>query len=245
MGMFEMKQSQDSHQRSRHLIRFYSLLDILERNLGGTRTLAESNGHMPWPTRGVYFFQEPGEVRIDTGSGPRIVRVGTHALKAGSKAKLWKRLSQHKGQVSDGGGNHRGSIFRLIVGTALLQRHGRVAATWGKGDTAARDLRDAELTMECEVTGIIGKMPFLWLPVDDPAGPESRRDSIERNSIALLSNYDRPPLDAPSNTWLGGDCNREKVRMSGLWNSNYVEKSYNPEFLDEFETLVSSTKAAG
>lgn len=238
-----MQQNQHSHQRNRHLSRFYALLDILKGNLGGTRTLADCNGHMPWPNRGVYFFEEPGEVRVDTGSGPRIVRVGTHALKAGSKAKLWKRLSQHKGQASNGGGNHRGSIFRLIIGTSLIQRHGRVAATWGAGDTAARDLRDTELTMECEVTGVIGKMPFLWLSVDDPAGPESRRDYIERNSIALLSNYDRPPIDPPSNTWLGGDCNREKVRKSGLWNSNYVEKSYDPEFLDEFELLVSSTKA--
>lgn len=238
-----MKLNQDSHQRNNHLSRFYSLLDILERNLAGSRTLAGSNGRMPWPARGVYFFREPGELRSDTGSGPRIVRVGTHGLKTGSKAKLWTRLSQHKGQAGNGGGNHRGSIFRLIVGTALMQRHGRVAATWGQGDTAARHLRETELALECEVTGVIGRMPFLWLSVDDPAGPGSRRDCIERNSIALLSNFDKTPMDPPSTAWLGGDCNREKVRKSGLWNSNYVEKSYDPEFLDEFELLVSSTKA--
>jgi hypothetical protein len=77
---------------------------------------------MDWPKRGVYFFRELGENRSDTGEGPRIVRVGTHALKSGSQTKLWTRLSQHKGQPSTGRGNHRGSIFRLIVGTALIKR---------------------------------------------------------------------------------------------------------------------------
>ena len=29
------------------------------------------------PERGVYFVQEDGDDRLDTGHGPRIVRVGT------------------------------------------------------------------------------------------------------------------------------------------------------------------------
>jgi hypothetical protein len=62
---------------------------------------------------------EEGEERSHSGQGPRIVRVGTHALKGGSSTTLWKRLSQHKGQERSRRGNHRGSIFRLIVGTAL------------------------------------------------------------------------------------------------------------------------------
>ena len=59
------------------------------------------------------------EDRSDTGSGPRIIRVGTHALKTGSRTTLWTRLSQHKGQPGSGGGNHRGLIFRLIGGRAV------------------------------------------------------------------------------------------------------------------------------
>lgn len=58
---------------------------------------------MDWPARGVYFFREPGESRIHTGGGPRIVRVGAHALTATSRTKLWDRLSQHKGQQGGGG----------------------------------------------------------------------------------------------------------------------------------------------
>jgi hypothetical protein len=63
---------------------------------------------MVWPKRGVYFFFETGESRSDSGSGPRVVRVGTHALREGSRAKLWTRLSQHQGTITTGGGNHRG-----------------------------------------------------------------------------------------------------------------------------------------
>jgi hypothetical protein len=79
------------------LIRFYEALGSLEGHLGGKRTLAGCDGRMSWPARGVYFFFEPGEVRSDTGMGPRVVRVGTHALTASSRSSLWQRLSQHRG----------------------------------------------------------------------------------------------------------------------------------------------------
>jgi hypothetical protein len=66
--------------RREHLVEFYRLLAVLERQVGGARLLAECSGRLTWPERGVYFFMEAGEVRTDTGAGPRIVRVGTHAL---------------------------------------------------------------------------------------------------------------------------------------------------------------------
>jgi len=66
-----------------HLKHFYSILAMLEQNIGGAKRLADCSGRMDWPKRGVYFFRETGEKRSDTGTGPRIVRVGTHALKAG------------------------------------------------------------------------------------------------------------------------------------------------------------------
>jgi hypothetical protein len=43
---------------------------------------------------------------------------------------LWGRLSQHRGYIKGGGGNHRGSIFRLIVGASLIERNGSTFATW-------------------------------------------------------------------------------------------------------------------
>ena len=95
----------DIDERLGYLLKFYALLETLEKNIGGARTLATCSGRMNWPMRGVYFFREFGEIRSDTGVGPRIVRVGTHALKPGSSTKLWTRLSQHKGpQFVDKGG---------------------------------------------------------------------------------------------------------------------------------------------
>jgi hypothetical protein len=198
---------------------------------------------MDWPKRGVYFFFEDGEKRSDTGKGPRIVRVGTHALTTGSGTKLWSRLSQHKGQ-SNGSGNHRGSIFRLIVGTALIDKGQFSFPTWGIGNTANRVVRDGETDLERKVSEVIGNMRFLWLAIEDELGPESRRGYVERNSIALLSNYKKPPLDPPSPTWLGHYCTRERVRKSGLWNQNHVDETYDPTFLDTLTELVTELKNA-
>jgi hypothetical protein len=83
------------------LINFYAMLDKLEKNIGGARKLADCSGRLIWPKRGVYFFRESGEQRFDSGVGPRIVRVGTHALKAAST--IWRSAaaqSQSRAQSS-------------------------------------------------------------------------------------------------------------------------------------------------
>jgi len=144
--------------RREHFVRFCSILDNLKHKIGGARKLADCSGRMDWPKRGVYFFHEQGEFRSDTGNGPRVVRVGTHALKVESSTTLWTRLSQHKGQAKTGGGNHRGSIFRLIVGAALMNREKLDFPTWSDGNTANRDVRSGELALERLVSHVIGNM---------------------------------------------------------------------------------------
>ncbi|MGH6945749.1 MAG: hypothetical protein ACREDZ_00325 [Kiloniellales bacterium] len=232
------------------LMRFYGLLDRLEKRVG-KRRLADCTGRMSWPERGVYFFFEPGETRSDSGGGPRVVRVGTHALKVGGRTRLWTRLSQHKGTGRSDGGNHRGSIFRLLVGTAIMGS-GRIrsAPSWGKkGDlkAAAEELgieadkiRASELPLEVAVSDHVRSLPFLWVDVGDESSPQSDRGIIERNSIGLLSNFGRAVLDAPSSTWLGHYCNRERVRTSGLWNNNHVEETYDPAFLKLIEHYIDA-----
>lgn len=228
--------------RTNDLQRFYAALLVLKRRSGGARTLGLCSGQMKWPRRGVYFFGELGEERSNSGCGLRVVRVGTHALKDGGTTTLWNRLSQHRGHSSSGSGNHRGSIFRLIVGQSLIAQRGYEYPMWGKGSNAPKEVRITEVPLECEVSKVIGAMPFLWLAIDDKAGPTSSRGYIERNSIALLSNLGKEPLDAPSPEWLGYHCNRSRVRASGLWNSNHVDEAYDPSFLETLERLVEETE---
>ena len=82
-------------------------------------------------------------------------------------------------------------------------------------------------------------MPFLWLRIEDAYGPASLRGRIERNSIGLLSNYNKTPLDPASATWLGRHCDRLLVQQSGLWNNNHVNEAYDPLFLDDLEDLIA------
>ena len=232
-------------QRLSHIREFYGLMSELETRLGGARTLSECSGRDGWPLKGVYFFMEPGEERGGSGSGRRIVRVGTHALTRTSKTKLWNRLSQHRGSAGSGGGNHRGSIFRLIVGTALLHRDGLECATWGRASSAPREVTMTEVPIEQRVSQYICSMPFVWLPVDDEPDAANPRGYIERNSIALLSNFRKSPIDPPSVGWLGHACDRERVRFSGLWNNNHVDETYDPSFLRKLEALISATGRRG
>jgi len=222
------------------LDRFYGLLNRLERSLGGKRVLSQCTGKMKWPERGVYFFFEEGEFRSEPADEPRIVRVGTHMVSRGSKATFWRRLRAHRG-TKDGRGNHRGSIFRLHIGKALMSRSEgdiRVPA-WGQGQNASAATRAKEKELEKKVSEYLGRMPFLWLNVPDRAGPDSDRAYIERNSIGLLSNC-CDPLDTPSDTWLGRYRSSEEIRGSGLWNVNHVRYSYDRRFLKGFERYVDA-----
>lgn len=226
---------------------FYDLLGHLEQRLGGKRTLAESHGRLTWPARGVYFFFEQGEERTTSGSGPRVVRVGTHALKSGSKSTLWKRLRQHRGTLSGkypGGGNHRGSIFRLHVGTALISKYdlsGEAVDLWGVGySSPTNHTREDEYPLERGVSEHIRSMPVLWVGIEDEPGPDSLRGYIERHSVALLSNYNAVsrPIDPPSEDWLGQWAANEAIRRSGLWNVDYVSEAYDPDFLEQLQSVI-------
>jgi hypothetical protein len=86
------------------LVKFNSIIENLKTKIGGARKLRDCSGRMAWPSRGVYFFFEPGEDRSDSGQGQRMIRVGTHALTATSRSRFWGRLAQHRGTLKTGGG---------------------------------------------------------------------------------------------------------------------------------------------
>ncbi|MBI4084143.1 MAG: hypothetical protein HY423_16180 [Candidatus Lambdaproteobacteria bacterium] len=225
---------------------FYRSLDELSQKLGGPRRLADVDGPATFPERGCYFYFEPGEQRTHSGGGPRVVRVGTHAVTAASRTTLWNRLSQHKGSTRTGGGNHRSSIFRLLIGEALLAQRGETSlASWGHGGSAPPSVHEREFETERVVSLRIGRMPFLWLAVNDAPGPESRRAFIERNAIGLLSNYGasrEAVIDPPSADWLGRHSRRDRVRESGLWNQHHVDAGYDGGFLSLFRQLVTDMR---
>lgn len=221
-------------ERRKHIDHFYRLLAQVSDKIGGPIRLGEADGRMDWPQRGVYFFFEAGEVR-ENGSDLRVVRVGTHALRAGASSKLWGRLSQHRGTEA-GGGNRAQSIFRDVIGDSLeqkkrLENRGCMDRTFShradKGDS------------EEHISSYIGQMPFVWIEVADEPGPDSLRGYIERNAIALLSNFGPDPIDPASPHWLGHHSSRERIQASGLWNSNHVTEEYNPEFIEVLEQQIA------
>ena len=125
-----------------------------------------------------------------------------------------------------------------------MEREGVSYPMWGQGKSKPYSVREreAEEALERKVSAVIGAMPFLWLAVADESGPKSLRGYIERNTIALLSNCNRPPLDPPSRDWLGTWCGRERVRASGLWNIRHVDEHYEPEFLGTLEAAVDAMR---
>ncbi len=228
--------------RKKDIDRFYSLMEWLEKKIGEKRKLADCHGRMDWPQRGIYFFFSTVETR-EHSDHKRLTRVGTHALKDGSGTTLWNRLRQHRGYKRGSypdGGNQRGSIFRRIVGEAIIEKEGLEAEypKWTQGSSAPKETREQEYEMEKRVSRYIRDLPFLWLKVNDKPGPKSDRGYLERNSIALLSNYKKTPIDQRSKDWLGYHSPKRKIKESGLWNSNHVDERYEPDFLDVLKKYV-------
>jgi hypothetical protein len=217
--------------------RLHDLLDQLADQQGGRRRLAECHGRLGWPSHGVYFFYEDGETTTD--GRPRVVRVGTHALTTTSRTTLWQRLRQHRGAVggrNPGRGDHRGSIFRLHVGAALIRRDrlpDELLASWLAQKPATRHPHEPEV--ERAVSAIITAMPFTWLAVPNASDGRSARGDIERNAIALLAH------SSSSAGWLGRRATSSAVRASGLWNVNHVNEPYDRGFLDRLEGAIAAS----
>lgn len=205
--------------------------------------LGDCTGYMDWPERGVYFFFTDDEQR---GDYPRLTHIGTHAVSTGSGQSLWDRLRTHRGAnrgTYEGGGNHRGAVFRKRVGEGMVERHGLhdEYPHWGEGSSAGRERRLAELELERRVSDYIRELPFLWVKIDDEPGPDSDRAYIERNTIALVSNCRKPSIDTRSGDWLGKVSPCEEICQSGLWNVNHVGEDYDPVFLNRLSEAAEAT----
>lgn len=223
---------------------FYRILNSIEISIKGKYLLVDLDIIPNFPKGGVYFFFEPDEHRSETGFGNRVVRVGTHGLRIGSKSTLKGRLAQHRGFIRGkhpGSGNHRGSIFRKHIGYALINKNKyprKNSEFWGIGSNTTSIIRNLEAPIEFAVSKYIRTMPFIWIEINDLSSPNSLRGYIERNSIALLSNFGKSKIDPPSTNWLGLYAGNPAIIESGLWNVNHVSDVYDVNFLDILQNLI-------
>lgn len=226
--------------REQHIAIFYDLLKkVIEKF--PLQTL-NNLGSVELPSQGVYFFFEEGETR-NNKTDSRVVRIGTHAAVANSKASLYDRLYNHKG-YKDLSGNHRGSVFRKLIGLSLTNRDKLDYKYWGdKSKKKDSIVKLSEKPLEMIVSQYLNKMPFTVLEVNGPSSKTNARALIEENSIALLSNFNKTPIDFHSPEWLGIYSKVDKVISSGLWNSDYVDQNYiAANYFEVFEYHLSIMK---
>ena len=237
-----------------HLARFYRALSRVPKYR--LEVIEKEN----IPDYGVYFFFEDGEMYAD--DTPRVVRVGTHAVAGSSKREMKERLADHRGKSSEPecGGYHRKSIFRSLVGSALINKYSSeehliiARSSWGRGSSPQKALeKDTSLlskdrilrlerVLECKVSRHLAAMEVLVVAVGDDKslqkGQEARK-RIETQSLRLLS---RACCTSPASpNWLGHHSDRKLVRCSGLWNQQDLDGDYCPDFLKEFQNCVEDT----
>ena len=167
------------------------------------------------PLNGIYVLFEKGEVGH---GGDRIVRVGTHT----GDGQLASRLIQHF--VNE---NKDRSIFRKNIGRALLHQsgdpflaeweHDRTSragrAQWGEESDPAK-----RRAIEVEVTAYLQQhFSFVVFRVEDKAD----RLHLESKVISTVSSCSEC---GPSDRWLGLRSPKEKIRRSGLWLVNELDK---------------------
>lgn len=223
--------------RIRDLDRFYGWIDA-EREAGRAFPFAALSTRVV-PKRGVYIFLDPTELNF-RGIKPRVVRIGTHAVSAGSQASLRGRLRTHLGPTNEIG-NHRGSIFRLHVGRAMLEAGLGLASlpTWGEGQDASPEIKALEQAHEIAVSRYLQRLHVVLLDINDEPSKHSMRARVEMQLIALFSDTMRP-IDLPSSEWLGLKSPVAPIRQSGLWNIRGIGGKYNSSGADSFFSLLEA-----
>lgn len=180
------------------------------------------------PQRGVYIFIDLKEKNF-LGESGRIVRIGTHAVSEGSKSTLKNRLKNHLGH-NDGTGNHRGSIFRLHVGRALIEKEKLTHRfkSWGEGQHAPNEIIESEKEHEKRVSEYLRELEVVILNIEDIPSKNSLRALVESQLIALCSE-NLQPIDSSTESWLGRYSPMESIVKSGLWNLRDVARKYEPK----------------
>jgi len=180
------------------------------------------------PLNGIYFFYEDGEYCEKDGTKlERIVRVGTHREQDNFRRRIYYHYN----------GNKNGSVFRKHLGGAIIARDGPDdprLPDWLAQDTPTFpevEERVSRLLQE--------KFCFRCIRVDDP----NERLALEECLIATLS---RCEYCKPSPNWLGRFAKDERIRLSGLWNSQHTDSIrhlQDRDWFSRFRQLVDATRA--
>ncbi len=229
----------------------YEGFELLHREIGGHQNLRDVTGQLDWPERGVYFFFSPGTDFDESPAGQwHLTRVGTVGVAQGSSNTLWNRLRQHRGNFNGkyaGGGNHRGSIFRLHVGRAIIEQEDlhEKYPYWGKPlrdiDVETTTVRTEEHPLEQRVSEYIRDLPFLWINVPDKPGPDSDRAEIEKHVIAMLSHFRRTNPELYLDGWLGHQSPKPEIYKTGLWNIDHIGGFYSQHVVELIKKYAHRT----
>ena len=90
--------------------------------------------------------------------------------------------------------------------------------SWGKGSNAKKDIKDKEEWLELKVSSEIRKLWCCVFEIDDMPSKNSKRSTIEKLLINLLSNSN---IDLISKNWLGKNSDSKEIMNTGLWNIQY------------------------
>ena len=181
------------------------------------------------PSNGIYIIFEKGETFHNMD---RIIRVGTHT----GDNQLFSRLNQHFLKE-----NKNRSIFRKNIGRSLLHKENNPYSKEWEYDTTSREgkekyakLLNLELEKELEKrisTYIHENLSFVVFEVKT----KEERLFWEERIIATLSKAANQGEINPSDKWLGNFSPIEKIRKSGLWLVQGLDKEGLTE--EEFEKL--------
>ena len=161
---------------------------------------------------GLYFFYEQGEASTHAIAG-RIVRIGNHPR---SDERLVARLREHYA------GSKNASVFRLLLGGALIRRDDPSSACLAPGPGQGHWERHMEAACarcapyEQRVSALLGdRFRIRCVRIEN----REERNRLESRLIATVAAC---TVCGPSTNWLGRFASSEKVKASGLWNSEFV-----------------------
>ena len=162
----------------------------------------------------------------------RIIRVGTHT----GENQLFSRLNQHFLKE-----NKNRSIFRKNIGRSLLHKENNPYSKEWEYDTTSREGKEKyakflnlelEKELEKKISSYIHEnLSFVIFEVKT----KEKRLFWEERIIATLSKAANRGEIKPSDKWLGNFSPIEKIRNSGLWLVQGLDKEGLTE--EEFEKL--------